>query len=277
MEPSAAQLGRLGTIMGLVCWCLAAVIVGSARAELLPIVNPGFEALNAMLRPGEQTNGLGGGISPVTTRWAFPFQPNGNMPQSGVLVPGWRSLIPPQGGNSPVGVLRPDVDLGNGPWMSGYSGSYVAAAQAGHTQQTLNVQLRPSTTYTLSFLAGIGLTDSEYAPLIGLFASPDLETLAFPSTPGVTTLARMPLTSIQPAQFGTMLPFSFSYTTPEVLPANLLGHYIVISWLGSDGFPRMCYDDFRLVASPAPGTGVVGVMVGVFGARRRRGAPAIRT
>lgn len=267
MERAAAR-ALLSVGLSLVA---AAAFAGSVRAELLPIINPGFEGLNVALRPGEQTNGMSGGITPVTTRWVFPFQPNGNQPQSGVIVEGWRSVIPPVGQNSHVGVLRPDVDLGNGLWMSGYSGSYVAVAQAGHTQQTLNVQLQPSTTYTLSFLAGIGRTDSEYSPLIGLFASPDLETLAFSNTPGVTTLARMPLTNIQSPQFGTMLPFSFSYTTPELLPPNLLGHYIAISWLGSDGFPRMCYDDFRLEASPVPGTGVVGALgVGVLVWRRRR-------
>jgi len=229
----------------------AAVPTCTAAAELLPIVNPGFEDLNVTLRPGEQTNGAGGGITPVNTRWSFPFPSNGNSPQTGVLVPGWRTII--GGGGSLAGVLRPDVMFNDTPWMTGYSGNHIAAAQAAQMQQTINVQIQPRTTYTLSFLAGIGITDSEYAPFIGLFASPDLQTLAFSGTPGVTTLARMPLTNIPRAQFGLMQPYGFSYTSPDVLPPELAGHYIAISFLGSDGIPRMCYDDFRLEATAVPG------------------------
>lgn len=247
--------------------CLAA----PGSAELLPIINPGFESLNVSLRPGEQTNGAGGGITPVTTRWEFPFSANGNNPQSGVIVPGWRTFIPPVGQNNYAGILRPDVIFGNTPWMTGYTGSHVAVAQVSFMQQTLNVQLQPATTYTLRFLAGIGITDSEYSPFIGLLASPDLETLAYTNAPGVTTLATLPLTSIQPGQFGSMLPFSFSYTTPAVLPPNLQGRYIAISYVGSDGIPRMCYDDFQLEAIPSPGSAILGLICGgLLTVRRKR-------
>ncbi|MFN0132144.1 MAG: GC-type dockerin domain-anchored protein [Phycisphaerales bacterium] len=224
------------------------VAMAASRADVLPIVNPGFEQLNVTLRAGEQTNGAGGGVTPVTTRWVFPFPSNGNLPQSGVIVPGWRTYIPQPGSGVLAGVLRPDVLFGGTPWMSGYSGSHVIAAQAAEVSQTLNVRWQPSTTYTLRFLAGIGITDSEYAPLIGLLATPDLTTLAFLGTPGVTSVARMPLVNIQQQQFGTMLAFSFSFTTPAALPPGVAGHYIAISFVGSDGIPRMCYDDFGLEA-----------------------------
>lgn len=242
-------------------WCLA---------ELLPIINPGFEELNITLRPGEQTSGAGGGITPVSTRFPSPFPSNGQSPQSGAIVPGWRTLT--GGGGNLAGVLRPDVTFGNAPWMTGYSGNHIAAAQAAHMQQTLNVQLQPRTTYTLSFLAGIGITDSDYSPFIGLFASPDLQTLAFIGTPGVTTLARLPLTNITRPQFGVMQPFSFSYTSPDVLPPEINGHYIAISFLGSDGIPRMCYDDFRLEATSIPCAAAghaFGALLAIGGTRRR--------
>lgn len=262
---------------------IAAVGLGTGvvRAELLPIVNPGFEDLNVALRPGEQTSGAGGGIVPVSTTWRFPFTSaqGAHQPQSGVLVPGWRTNT--AGGGSLAGVLRPDVTFGGMPWMTGYSGSHIAAAQAAQMQQTLNVQLQANTRYTLSFLAGIGITDSEYAPLIGLLAAPDLETPAFSGTPGVITLARAPLVSIQREDFGVMRPFSFSTTTPEVLPSELVGKYIAISFLGSDGIPRMCYDEFRLEAVVVPGAGSGAVLMGGAGVmlargQRRRGAGCSR-
>lgn len=121
-------------------------------------------------------------------------------------------------------------------------------------QQALSVQVQPSTTYTLSSLAGIGITDSEYTPPLRLLASPDLATFATPSTPGVVTLASVPSGSIiRRETFGTMLPYSISYTSPDVLPPELEGKYLAISFLGSDGIPRVVYDDFRLEAVPAPG------------------------
>jgi hypothetical protein len=262
------------TLSAAVAAMLSAAAPGAA--DLLPIVNPGFESLNVSLRPGEQTSGAGGvpagsGLpeTPVSTRWQFPFQSGGNVAQSGVIVPGWRTAAPAFG--SLAGVIDPAVTFGGRPWMTGYSGIHVGVAQAAFMQQTLNVQLRPSTTYTLSFLAGIGITDSEYSPLIQLLAAPDLATFATPSTPNVEFLARLPLTQIPREQFGTMQPFSFSYTSPEVLPPTLEGKYLAICFLGSDGIPRMTYDDFRLEAVPAPAAAAA-FACSVLLPRRRTGA-----
>lgn len=254
---------------------LAFLAASAARGDQIPIINPGFEELNVTLRPGEQTNGAGGvpggsGLpqTPVNTRWQFPFTPGVNTPQSGAIVPGWRTVSPATG--SLAGVLNPAVSFGGHPWMTGYSGNHVAAAQAAMMQQTLNVQLQPATTYTLSFLAGIGTTDSEYFPLIHLLGAPDLATFASPGAPGVEFLARMPLGSIQPAKFGAMIPMSFSYTSPAALPPNLAGKYLAIAFLGSDGIPRMNYDDFRLDAVPSPGTlaAILAPVVLTLGRRR---------
>lgn len=257
-----------------VCGVLAAAFGSSPGiAQSLPIINPGFEQLNVTLRPGEQTNGAGGappGLpeTAVNTRWQSPFQPNGNSPQSGVFVPGWRTL--PNAPGSLAGILNPNVLFNDRAWMTGYSGNLIAAAQAAFMQQTLNVRLAPDTTYTLSFLAGIGITDSEYWLPVQLLAAPDLATFATPSTPGVEVLARMPFTSISRELFGTMRRYSFSYTTPAELPEQLRDKYIAISFLGSDGFPRVVYDDFQLDAVPAPGAVGVGIAAWAFTHRRRR-------
>jgi hypothetical protein len=254
----------------------AVVCSASVRGEFLPIVNPGFETLNVTLRPGEQTNGAGGvpmnsGLpeTPVNTRWQSPFNSNGNTPQTGVIVPGWRTV--PGAPGSLAGVLNPAVNFSGNAWMTGFSGNHVGVAQAAFMQQTLNVQVQPSTTYTLTFLAGIGITDSEYTPLLQLLAAPDLTTFATPSTSGVVSLARVPGESIiRRAQFGAMIPFSISYTSPDVLPADLAGKYLAISFLGSDGIPRVVYDDFRLEAVPGPSCGLM--VLGACGVwmRRRR-------
>jgi len=257
-----------------VCGVLATALFSPlGAAQALPILNPGFEQLNVTLRPGEQTNGAGGAPpgmpeTAVNTRWPSPFQPNGNSPQSGVLVPGWRTL--PNAPGSLAGILNPNVMFNDRAWMAGYSGNHVAAAQAAFMQQTLNVRLAPDTTYTLSFLAGIGITDSEYWLPVQLLAAPDLATFATPSTPGVDVLARMPFTSISREMFGTMRRYSFSYTTPVKLPGNLRDKYIAISFLGSDGIPRVVYDDFQLEAVPAPGALCIGIVAGVLAHRRRR-------
>ncbi len=250
-----------------------AFFAAPSLAVIIPIVNPGFESLNVELRPGEQTSGAGGGITPVTTHWPHPFPSNGLTSQSGVIVPGWRTIIPPPNSNFRAGVLRPDVEFGGREWMSGHSGHYLGTAQGAFMQQTLSTQWQPSTTYTFSFLAGIGITDSEYSPLIGLLATPDLERLAFSDGNGVTSIARLPITSIRREQFGAMLPFTFTYTSPSVLSPQMLNHYIAISFLGSDGIPRMCYDDFRLDAVPVPASAPIclfGVASACTSLRRRR-------
>lgn len=254
---------------------------GSAIAQPvdLPIVNPGFEELNVTLRPGEQTNGAGGvpggsGLleSPVNTRWGYPFQPGTSQPQTGVIVPGWRTT--PGATGSLAGVLNPDVMFSSGggqsPWMTGYTGNHVATAQAAVMQQTLNVLLQPETTYTVSFTAGIGTTDLSYHPVVQLLAAPDLTTFARAGSSGVTLLAQMPFVQIDRPQFGMMLPFSFSYTTPATLPNTLSNAYIVVSFLGSDGVPRVNFDDFRVSAVPGPGSGGAVALAGLALLRRKR-------
>lgn len=256
--------------------------LAGAQAELLPIINPGFEELNVTLRPGEQTSGAGGSsagqpITPVNTRWQFPFTPGDNQPQSGVLVPGWRTQNPT--GGSLAGVLNPTGSFGDRPWMTGYSGNYVAAAQAtAFVAQTLDVRIQPATQYTLSFKVGIGITDSEYAPFIQLVGAPDLTTFPRPDLPTVAVLARAPLAEIPREQFGVMMPRSFSYTSPAVLPADLAGKYLAITFVGSDGIPRMIYDDFQLeaVTLPGPAAGLVGGVLALT-RRPRRGLRTLDT
>ncbi|MBY0310781.1 MAG: hypothetical protein K2W85_01800 [Phycisphaerales bacterium] len=257
-----------------------AVAQGATLAQpiVLPIVNSGFERLNVTLRPGEQTNGAGGvaegsGImeTPVNTIWRAPFPQGSGVPQSGVIVPGWRTR--PGGTGSLAGVLNPNVPVA-GPggarmWMTGYSGNYVATAQAAIMQQTLNVRLEPATTYAVSFLAGIGVTDSTYSPTVQLFATPDLNTFALIGEPGVTLLAQTPRVQIDQLQFSVMRPYGFTYTTPSVLPPELVSKYLTISFLGSDGFPRVNYDDFQVTAIPAPNAGAL-VLIAAIPLRRRR-------
>lgn len=247
--------------IALICAAAAAPV----HAALLPIINPGFEDLNITLRPGEQTNGAGGAAAglpatPVTTRWQYPFSQGDNQPQSGVLVPGWRTQNP--GFGSLAGVLNPAVTFANRSWMTGYGGSHVAAAQAAFMSQTLDARIQPATRYTLRFNAGIGITDSEYSPLIQLLVAPDLTTFARPDLPGVVSLARADLMQIPREQFGTMLPRSITYTSPEVLPADLAGKYLAISFLGSDGIPRVVYDDFELEAVVVPTPPVASIVAG---------------
>jgi hypothetical protein len=250
----------------------------STLAAPVPIINPGFESLNVTLRPGEQTNGAGGapiGLpeTPVTTRWQFPFNPNGNTAQSGVIVPGWRTANP--GSGSLAGVLNPNVLINrNGvdtPWMTGYSGNHIATAQAAFMQQTLSTQVQPNTTYTLTFLAGIGITDSEYTPLIQLLAAPDLTTFITPGVTGVEFLARYEGGPIRQAQFGVMQSLSMTVTTPAVLPPTLQGKFLAIAFLGSDGIPRTNYDDFHLDATPVPSPGTLALLtIGAALTMRRR-------
>lgn len=282
MRPTCLQTSPLAAVapahaLALSCG-LTFALATPALAAPVPIINPGFESLNVTLRPGEQTNGAGGapvGLpeTPVNTRWQFPFQPNGNSPQSGVIVPGWRTVNP--GAGNLAGVLNPNVLINrNGvdtPWMTGYVGNHIATAQAAFMQQTLSTQVQPNTTYTLTFLAGIGITDSEYTPLIQLLAAPDLTTFITPGVPGVEFLARYEGGPIRQAQFGVMQSLSMTMTTPAILPPTLQGKYLAISFMGSDGIPRTNYDDFVLDATPVPTPGTLAIVAGlVVTARRRR-------
>ncbi len=246
-------------------------VVASARAEVIPIINPGFEDLNVTLRPGEQTVGAGGGIIGVGTRWPIPFNPGGNSPQTGVVVPGWRTYTPAPPAIVYAGVLNPNVSMNGTPWLTGYSGNYVGALQVSAMQQTLPVLVQPSTTYTLTFLAGLGWTDTTNGVYVSMLGAPDLETLAFLGRPNITTLSLMSGVGIDASDRGVMFPFSLTYTSPATLPADVAGRYLAISVIGSDGIPRMCYDDFALEATPVPAPSMVLLAaIPAVVARRRR-------
>ncbi len=273
---SPASARRSAAAVGLVL--VAAWNTAHAQPIVLPLDNPGFEQVNVALRPGEQTNGAGGvalgsGLAetPVGTIWRTPFVQGANTAQSGVLVRGWRTS--PGGTGSLAGVLNPDVAFagpgGSQAWMTGYSGNHVATAQAAIMQQTLNVRLQPATTYSVSFLAGIGINGSSYAPTVQLFASQDLDTFARQGEPGVVLLAQAPRVQIDQPQFGVMRPYGFTYTTPNALPPELESKFLTISFLGSDGFPRVNYDDFQITAVPAPSS-VVALAACWWASRRRR-------
>lgn len=212
---------------------------------MLPIVNPGFEQLSRPLVPGEVTNGAGGVGVLVGTR-SGPFE----LPQydDPVEVPGWRTFLP----SAPdvvvhAGVLHPPTG-GQPAFLSGYSGDNVASLRHHWIQQTLPVRWQPNTHYSLSFLAGAAADKPGDGVYVALLGSPDLETLAFAGTPGVTTVT---MSAFYPpfGSAGQMLPWSIEVTTPSVLPADLAGRFIAIAFIGSDGIPLMNYDDFRLEAT----------------------------
>jgi hypothetical protein len=234
-------------------------------ADLLPIINPGFELTSRPLVPGEITNGAGGAGVFVGTR--MPWAGGGVSFADPVEVPGWRTLLPPpQNPNATIyaGVLNPPILSSGGnpiPFMTGYEGQHIAAAQVSSMQQTLSVQVQPNVHYRLSFLAGNGMFDVGQGVYVGLMASPDLETLAFFSTPGVTTLAQTQGVIVPPGSDGTMTRFHIDYTSPAVLPANIVNHYLAITFIGSDGIPRMCFDDFRLQATVVPGPSSLAMIV----------------
>lgn len=244
-----------------------------ASAASITIINPSFEQTSRPLALGEQTNGVGGAGVPLGTR--FPFIGGGSTVSwnNPVEVPGWRTQVAPFGspGVNRRGVLNPPM-IGDQPFITGQHGQYVAAAQLGLFQQTLDHQLLPNTRYRLDFLAGIGRTDTDYFAGVSLLAAPDLETLAYPGTPNVTTLAQAEDSQLPGATAGTLLPFSLEYTTPALLPAELSGRYLAIACFGSDGFPRVVYDHFRLEATvipePAPWLAVTALLPLMRGGRR---------
>lgn len=240
-------------------------VAAPASAVIIPITNPSFDDLNVTLRPGEMTSGMGTVANPTVTHWPFPFSPGLNSPQSGVIVPGWRSLTP----NTLVGVLNPTYDVSGTPWMTGYSGPHVAAIQAAVIGQVLDALIQPSTVYTLRFRAGIGLTDSTYFANAVLIASPNAQTHWRPGAPGVETL-RFSQSFIPSNQHGIMHDFVMSYTTPAVLPPNLAGLFIGVGAYGSDGIPRVLYDDFELDATPVPAPATLPLLALIFAFRRRR-------
>lgn len=234
-----------------------ASIAGAGCIRALPIINPGFEELSRALSLGELTNGAGGEGVPVGTRASF-FAP----PQFAdtVIVPGWRTLLPPP--NNPTATIRagammPPVN-GQTRFLSGYSGANVASLQNAFMQQTLAVMLEPNTRYELSFVAGFGVGTTPEAVYVWLLAAPDLESPYFANSPGVQVLAQTQGLFFLPQDEGLMLPYSLEYTSPTTLPASLRSKYIAMCFIGSDGIPITNYDDFRLTAEslappPCPG------------------------
>ena len=116
------------------------VITPPTAADLLPIINPGFEMTSRPLVLGEITNGAGGAGVMVGTR--MPWVGGGVSFADPVEVPGWRTLLPPPQNPSATGVLNPPILSSGGnpvPFMTGYEGHHIAAAQVSSMQQTLNV------------------------------------------------------------------------------------------------------------------------------------------
>jgi hypothetical protein len=263
---SIRMLPRLPLYLCLLC-CASA-----ARSELLPIVNPSFEDLSRPLAMGEQTNGAGGAGVPVATR--FPFGGGGVSWDNPIEVSGWRTRVRPFGDTAVnyAGVLNPPL-LGGQPFVTGQDGQYVAAVQVSQMGQTVNSLLRPSTRYRLTFLGGIGLFGSDYHLALSLIAVQDLQTLPLENQPGVTRLAITQGLVPPQESFGTLRPYALDYTTPATLPPELAGRYIGVHLWGSDGIPRVLYDDFRLEATTVPEpTGAVGSGLGVMAFLRRRRA-----
>ena len=231
----------------------SALIASSALAGSV-IVNPGFETISRPLAGGEQTNGIGGAGTLVGTRFPFPFSTGVVSWASPVTVPGWRTNVVPFGSTSEIlaGVLRPTA-LGGTPFVTGLEGVNGLAVQAALVGQKTSLVLQPDTTYTLSFLGGISSFDSEYFVSVTLTAIDDTATLPLEGQPGVT---RLELGSFFPPggqPDGVMRRYEFSYTSPSVLPPNLVGTHVGINVFGSDGLPRVIYDDFKLtVIGPAP-------------------------
>ena len=252
----------------------AMVVIAScpgASAEVLPIINPGFETVSRPLAVGEISNGAGGAGVPVGTR-ASVFA--GPQFVDTVEVEGWRTYLPPP--NNPTATIRagayspPEFQPGVA-YLSGYSGTHVAWTQNAPMQQTLPVLIEPATTYTLTFRAGVGRGDTPEGVYVGLYGATDLETLVFNASTGSVLAITQGLVAPNGSE-GQMLPYSLEVTTPAVLPAALTDRYIAIAFVGSDGIPSMAFDDFRLEATPVPApAGVVALAGAAFlGARRRR-------
>ncbi len=261
--------GDLLTFVFSVCWFAGT----HASAAPLPLINPGFEDVSVTLAPGEMTSGTGGGTQAVHTFWPSTFADVAGTPRTGVFVQGWRSqVVPPQLGDLNAGVINPGATINGQAWLTGYSGRNVAIAQNDRLQQTLNVQLQPRTVYTVRFLAGIGRSDLPYFPIVSLLGAPDLATPVYDVGLNVPLLASLENSPIGDDDLGVMRPYSFSYTTPNVLPPSLQGRYLALALVGSDGFPRVAFDDFSIDAVPVPGpwSGAVALLTAGSLARRRR-------
>lgn len=263
---------RARTLFVVAAVFVALRVTSLVLAAPITIENHSLEELSRELAVGEQSNGAGGAGVPVATR--FPFGGGGVSWANPVVVPGWRTRLLPFGELNTIlaGVLRPPI-LGGQAFITGQDGDNVAAVQAAQMGQALSARLAANTRYRLDFLGGIGLFGTDYHLAVSLIAVDSPATFPLENEPGVTRLAITQGLVPPESSFGTMLPWSLEYTTPPVLPANLVGKYVGVHLWGSDGFPRVIYDEFRLDATelPEPGTGVLlGVLVGVGVLRRGR-------
>ncbi len=242
-----------------------------SRGDVIPIINPGFETTSRPLAVGEQTNGLGGVGTQVATR--FPFSGGSVSWANPVEVPGWRTFVLPSPSTAInyAGVLNPP-DQGGQPFIQGHSGQHVFATQVSRCGQILDHIVQPNTRYRLDFLGGIGRFDSDYFFSVSFITAPTLDTLPLESWPGTDT-RRLAITSGlgHPTNaHGQMLPYFLEYTTPAVLPPEVEGRYLGIHLWGSDGIPRVLYDDFHLEATPIPSPAAPLFLLAAPVIRRRR-------
>lgn len=262
--------------------CLSASAAGAPY--LVPIINADFEQTSRPMNIGEITNGAGGAGVFVGTRDNF----NDTTPDytSPVEVPGWRTFVPVNPASTVrAGVMTPPIFPG-GAYITNYSGSQLATLQITPLQQTLPFLVQPNTRYTLTFRAGIGRFDSDYAAFAALIAVPDTTNLYFRGNAGTVTLVgtlgeNFDMPGDNP---GVMRTIAIEYLAPSVLPTNVQGKYLCVALNGSDGFPRMNYDDFSLLATPVrcPGdfnadglvdTADLVLLLGVFGQTVPPGTP----
>jgi hypothetical protein len=246
-----------------------AMLPGTLRADIIPIVNHSFEDTGRALEVGQQSNGAGGVGVQVATR--FPFGGGSFSWDDPVEIAGWRTLTTPHVDPAIIhaGVLNPPL-VGGEPFITGQDDQNIAALQAARMGQTLSTKIAPDMRYTLSFKGGIGRFGTPYILSASLIVVPDLQTLPHEGQPGVERLvisedAVPPLDS-----FGTMLEYSIEYTSPPVLPPDLAGKHLGIHMWGSDGLPRVLYDDFRLEATPVPTPASAALIVAAALRRGRR-------
>lgn len=264
------RMTRLGYAVAAVMISLATT---AAHAQHVPIVNAGFESVSRQLALGEQTNGIGGDDILVGTRTPFPFGGGPVRWADPVTVPGWRSRTVPFGSPDEIlaGVLRP-TEIDGDPFITGIEGDNVLAIQAAVVGQKTSAVLQPNTQYTLGFVAGMSQFDFQYFAAVTLTAIDDSAVLPLEGQDGVTRLeiGRFFPPGAEPD--GIMRRFEFSYTTPATLPPDLVGTHVGINVYGSDGIPRVIYDDFTLsaVTVPAPGTAACVLMALMLPGRRRR-------
>lgn len=238
-------------LIALVQFLIIVTTANMARGVEINVINHSFEQVSRALAVGEQTNGAGPAGVTVATRFPFSFSPpDWSNP---VEVPGWRTRLVDNGSDDILfaGVLNPPL-IGADPFITGQDGQNLFAIQVEQAGQTLDHVLQPNTRYTLSFRAGIGLIDSDYGVGASLIAVDDQALLPLENWPGVTRLAITQGVILPSETAGAMLPFVLEYTTPEILPPELAGRYIGIHMYGSDGLPRVLYDDFRLDATVIP-------------------------